>query len=344
MQSYILNFIHSNHYNNYNREIDKIEKKINKYKTIDNSKVWIKRIKNYYKSIYLCKYKTNKQYVKMALNFLYSLIDPTKKFNVTYKQYWKTLSECNYTLEDAPSLYFEYKVVNAIKKYKAKFPQARIDGIANIWIMKPGFSSRGIGIHCFRDIKEIRSNKVQAKVVQKYIENPFLLIIRGPTGKLEKRKFDLRQWVLITSINPLVIYMFNSCYLRICGSEFSLDDYKDKYKHLTNYSLQRHNTRIQNVNKELIMNLSEFLGHLKSVHSIDLSWEKKLFPNLAEIVKQTVCAACYTIEHHPCSFELLGFDFVLDEELNPWLLEVNLSPACTERTDWISTMLSWFCC
>ncbi len=45
------------------------------------------------------------------------------------------------------------------------------------------------------------------------------------------------------------------------------------------------------------------------------------------------------IEHRQNCFELYGFDFIIDDRLNPWLIEVNLSPACCERTDWLKAML-----
>ena len=32
-------------------------------------------------------------------------------------------------------------------------------------------------------------------------------------------------------------------------------------------------------------------------------------------------------------------DLVLDEELNPWVIEINLSPACSERVPWLTKML-----
>ena len=30
---------------------------------------------------------------------------------------------------------------------------------------------------------------------------------------------------------------------------------------------------------------------------------------------------------------------MLDKNLNPWLIEINLSPACSERTPWLTKML-----
>ena len=45
------------------------------------------------------------------------------------------------------------------------------------------------------------------------------------------------------------------------------------------------------------------------------------------------------IENKPNSFELFGFDFVVDKNLNLWLIEANMSPACAERQPWLVQML-----
>lgn len=61
---------------------------------------------------------------------------------------------------------------------------------------------------------------------------------------------------------------------------------------------------------------------------------------IEEIIVKTIRSGQEAgIEHRPNCFEIYGFDFMLDQKLNPWLLEVNLSPACAERTDWLVQML-----
>lgn len=61
---------------------------------------------------------------------------------------------------------------------------------------------------------------------------------------------------------------------------------------------------------------------------------------MKEIIIKTIRSGQESgIEHRPNCFEIYGFDFMLDRQLNPWLLEVNLSPACAERTEWLVQML-----
>ena len=61
------------------------------------------------------------------------------------------------------------------------------------------------------------------------------------------------------------------------------------------------------------------------------------------IVKLTMISAIGLIENRKNSHELLGFDFMVDENFNVWLIEVNSSPAMdyssqvTERM--VQTML-----
>ena len=74
-------------------------------------------------------------------------------------------------------------------------------------------------------------------LIQKYIEHP--LIVHG-------RKFDIRQWIMVTSIFPLEAWIYDGCYIRFSGENFDLDNLSD-FIHLTNHSVQA--TKLNKVGK-----------------------------------------------------------------------------------------------
>lgn len=51
-----------------------------------------------------------------------------------------------------------------------------------------------------------------------------------------------------------------------------------------------------------------------------------------DIAKWSLMCASEMIEHRKNSWELYGFDFMVDDEYNAWLIEINSSPACDYST------------
>ena len=113
--------------------------------------------------------------------------------------------------------------------------QFKIDGVTNTWIIKPAGKSRGRGIICTNKINDMLkhmgmsvSGATSHWVAQKYIENPFLI---------NSKKFDIRQWVIVTDWNPVTIYIYGECYFRLCMQDYNLDTF-DPFVHLSNNSIQ----------------------------------------------------------------------------------------------------------
>ena len=107
----------------------------------------------------------------------------------------------------------------------------------NVWIIKPAHSSRGRGIFLMSDLNDLpnfqqSSSKDDVFVVSKYISNP--LLING-------FKFDLRIYVLVTSTDPLKIYIYNEGLVRFASEPYKQGKKNSKYSHLTNYSINKKN-------------------------------------------------------------------------------------------------------
>jgi hypothetical protein len=102
----------------------------------------------------------------------------------------------------------------------------------NIWIIKPNAMSRGRGIYITDDVYEIDQD--ESCIVSRYIHNPLLI---------NSHKFDLRLNVLITGFEPLKIYIYKEGLTRFASEPYSSDTNFDAYSHLTNYSINKKNSK-----------------------------------------------------------------------------------------------------
>ena len=52
--------------------------------------------------------------------------------------------------------YEQFKIVRVHRRFLNLLPQYRqIDGVRNIWIVKPSYNARGVGIYCARQLSQI---------------------------------------------------------------------------------------------------------------------------------------------------------------------------------------------
>lgn len=138
--------------------------------------------------------------------------------------------------------------------------------------MKPAAKSRGRGIHLVNDISQVCYG--EPMVMQKYIKNPLLL---------NGYKFDLRIYVLVTSVNPLEAFIYKEGFGRFSTQPFTLDpsDKANKFIHLTNVSINKYNLENYDadVQDRIFGGSKVSLATLKKTFKEDLKidWETKIW-------------------------------------------------------------------
>jgi len=111
-----------------------------------------------------------------------------------------------------------------------KLLKLKAEAEKSIWILKPQASSCGRGIRLItRDnLNTIPPHK--KAVVQRYLHQPHL--INGV-------KYDLRLYVVVTSFDPLRVYLFEHGLVRFSTSKYTLKNLTSRFAHLTNYSINK---------------------------------------------------------------------------------------------------------
>lgn len=214
-----------------------------------------------------------------------------------------------------------------------------------VFIAKPTNGLQGDGIiliHSLGDLPNFdllkkTNSKYTEYVVQKYIENPLLI---------EKKKFDLRLYILVSSIEPYICYLNEEGLARFCTHEYKSPTKKNKknsYMHLSNYSLNKNSDcfkqsdEISEINDGSKRTLQSFWK------SLEASGYKKddLMKPTERLIKKFM-TAIYPFLHFSYenifrgkklnSFHVIGMDILYDENLNPFLMEINSNPSLSVTT------------
>lgn len=221
-----------------------------------------------------------------------------------------------------------------VEYYRKIARESEKTGVKNLWIVKPGENTnRGSGISVCNSLEQVRNEvsspsiysengQKRTYILQKYIENPLLL---------NKRKFDIRCYSLITSINGVLqAYFYQEGYLRTSSREFNLKDTGNRLIHLTNDAVQKYSEdygRYEAGNKLSYSDLQRYFD----THYPGKSVQKDLIEQVKGLVLTTVSATFPKLNtlNRMYAFEVLGYDFMVDAELKVWLIEVNTNP-CLE--------------
>lgn len=195
-------------------------------------------------------------------------------------------------------------------------------------------------------------------VVQTYIANP--LLING-------YKFDLRIYVVVLSYDPLKVFIFDEGLVRLATQKYSTDPstLESRTMHLTNYSVNKQSPLfVQNRDGRDAGEAAEMcdgedegpqaskwsLAQLKEHFAREGRDYDAMFGGIKDLVIKTLIGVEPTIREewvnalggdaelgwttqgqagaHPAScFEMYGFDVLVDANLQPWLLEVNICPS-----------------
>jgi tubulin polyglutamylase TTLL6/13 len=215
------------------------------------------------------------------------------------------------------------------------------DGMSNkTFIVKPDSGCQGRGIFLTRDLKEIIPHTKECMVAQRYIKKPLLI---------EGFKFDLRLYMLVSSCKPLELYLFNDGLTRLCTTQYTKptnENMSERCMHLTNYAINKKSENFE-FNDDADddgagskRSLRWFMKWLEEEHGAEA--REKVWARMSDLCVKMMIAVQPILQHeyeHGMTkdstrsdegsrcFQILGVDVMIDENLRPWLIEVNHLPS-----------------
>ena len=118
-------------------------------------------------------------------------------------------------------------------------------------------------------------------------------------------------WVLVTDWNPLTIYFYDTCYVRFCASDYTLEDLSI-YSHLSNNSIAKHSDdfKSRDVSDGNMWHLDTFRAHLVATRGAAgaAAWDQRIRPAMVNAVVSSLkcavvrCCTATSPSVHPAWF------------------------------------------
>ncbi|XP_055610759.1 tubulin polyglutamylase TTLL13-like isoform X1 [Uranotaenia lowii] len=195
------------------------------------------------------------------------------------------------------------------------------------YILKPDQGSQGRGIFITKNLKDV--NPRDRLICQVYIHRPLLI---------DGYKFDLRVYTLVTSTDPLRVFVYKEGFARFATNKYRepcITNTSNNFMHLTNYSVNKYSRCF--VNDEEVGSKRKFatLNRILTSEGYDIA---ELWNNIDDVIVKTILSSWQVLRHTyqasfpthdiiQACFEILGFDIIIDYKLKPYILEVNHSPS-----------------
>ncbi|XP_074655111.1 uncharacterized protein LOC141908801 [Tubulanus polymorphus] len=223
------------------------------------------------------------------------------------------------------------------KNERERFLETYNDG--EIWICKPTGLNQGKGIYLFRNLDEIKKTiqerdersenqpgrkltiRRMPRIVQRYINDPLLV---------EGKKFDIRAYMMIPSTSPFMLY-YHGGYLRLSIHKYNKDD-ADMTTHLTNQYIQKKDPMYKEMKEDTVWSEERFNEYINEKVAPEKGLQKDWVFNVLAKQMQKIMRHCFECVRHKLGskvgfFAIYGFDFMIDDNMKVWLIEININPA-----------------
>ncbi|XP_065833475.1 probable tubulin polyglutamylase ttll-15 isoform X1 [Oscarella lobularis] len=246
-----------------------------------------------------------------------SKLKPHQKVN-----HWPGLGSVTSKSDLATSKLLSAPVGYRLPKETDAFRAATKANPDKMWVVKSG-THRGVRVR--KQVDNVLKIRHDANLfIQEFISNPFLI---------DGRKFDIGVYTVITSIDPLRVYTYEEeILLRFCSLPYHPFDEAEVNK----YVVTADYTPTWEI-PSLVEAYNNFQYSHKQALNLHLGRQghnpKPMWQAISDSIREVMHAKEDGIREivrkrfsHQNFFELVRFDFIIDEKLKVYLLEVNMSP------------------